>query len=138
MPMPPEVQKALAPMKPAGGAPPTPPPGPAAAGMMTPQKPQGQIENGKLKVLTCMKQLESSLPMFELKSKEWTTVLDALKSLSKTFGKSEGDTEELLASEKKTVAGSLPGGPGGAPPQGPPPGAGGGGPPAMPPQPPQG
>jgi hypothetical protein len=99
---------------------------------MMPQKPAGAIEAGRLKVLTAMKVLEQALVAFGAMGKEGKAVLGAISSLAKTFGKQEGDADELMSSEKKTVAGAI-SGPGGSAPQGgaPPPGAGA--PPMMPP-----
>jgi hypothetical protein len=117
--------QALSRNKPAGGMPPqAPPPGPAGGGMMIPQKPAGQMENGKMKVHVAIKMLEQALAQFGAIDKEGKSILTAITSLAKTFGKQEGDSEDLLNSEKKTIAGSIPGGaaPPGAPPGGAPPG----------------
>jgi hypothetical protein len=129
--MSPEVVAALQRSQKPGGAPPSPAPGPAATGGMMPQKPAGQIEQGKLKMMAAMKLIQIALASFEPGSKEWKTALAMLTSGAKGFGKTEGDVEDLQNSEKKTIAAGMTG-PGGAPPQ-PPPMAppGGGAAPAM-------
>lgn len=122
MQMSPEVTQALSQVKPGGaaGVPAQPPnPGPAAGGMLTPQRPSGEMQAGRTKVLVAMKMLEQALASFGAIGKEGDTVLKAISSLAKTFGKQEGDASQLMDSERKTIAGGLPaGGAGGAPPMG--------------------
>ena len=95
-----------------------------------PQKPAGQIEQGKLKMMAAMKLIQIALASFEPGSKEWKTALAMLTSGAKGFGKTEGDVEDLQNSEKKTIAAGMTG-PGGAPPQ--PSAPPGGAPPMAPP-----
>ena len=103
--------------------------------MMTPQKPAGEQEKGRVKALLAVKMLEQSLSAFGATSKEGKSVLTAIHALAKQFGKQEGDTQDLLPAERKTLAAGLPDQQGGAAPPGGPPGAppGAGAPPGMPP-----
>jgi hypothetical protein len=105
--------------------------------MMTPQQPAGQQEASRVEVLMATKMLERAIPAFGIQAKEGKAILSALKALGAAFGKTEGNSEQLMPAElRKMIAefagpgmpGPAPGAgapPGGAPPGGaPPPGAG--------------
>lgn len=97
--------------------------------MMTPQMPAGQQEASRVEVMMATKLLERSIPAFGIGSKEGKAILTALKALGGAFGKTEGNTEQLMPAELRKMIAEFagPGMPG------PPPGAGA--PPGGPPQP---
>lgn len=85
-----------------------------------------------MEVLLATKMLERAIPAFGATGKEGKAILAALKALGGAFGKTEGNTEQLMPAElRKMIAeftgpgmpGPPPGAgapPGGAPPGGPP------------------
>jgi hypothetical protein len=105
--------------------------------MMSPQKPSGELEQGRVKVLLAQKMLESALVKYgSIKDGPGKAVLKAINILAREFGKQEGDSEDLATSEKKSLVAGMPGAgapPPGAGPPGAPPGAGAAPPPGMPP-----
>lgn len=121
--------------QPVPGAPQTPaaqPVGnaPAAAGMMTPQEPSGEIEAAKLDVYHAVKLLDRAVSKFG-NNEDGEVVLKARASLTKRFGDHEDESEEFSPGELKRMLASLAGpgasGPGAPPPPQPgaaPPGAG--------------
>jgi hypothetical protein len=98
--------------------------------MMTPKKPGGVMEGARVDCLLAQKKLEQALATFGSNSDEGKGILDAIRALSKAFGKQEGDTEQLMPAEIKQMLQGLPG-PGAMPAGMKPPG---GAPPGMPPQ----
>jgi len=101
---------------------PTPQPvgnAPAAAGMMTPQEPAGEIEAAKLDVYHAVKLLDRACSKFG-KNEDADVVLRARATLTKRFGDHEDESEEFSPGEMKRMLASL-AGPGavgpGAPPQ---------------------
>jgi hypothetical protein len=89
--------------------------------------PAGQQEGSRVEVLMAVKLLERSVPAFGAPSKEGKAILSALKSLGAAFGKTEGNTEQLMPAELRKMIAEFtgPGMPGpnpgaGAPPGGPP------------------
>lgn len=109
---------------PPGGAPPA---APSASPMMTPKRPGGAIEGAKVDCLLAQKKLEQALGVYGGNSPEGQAILKAITALTKAFGKTEGDTENLMPAEIKQLMMGMQGAPGAA---GPP---GAGGPPGMPP-----
>jgi hypothetical protein len=105
---------------------------PGAAGMLTPQKPAGQLAGAKVQVLSATKVLTRALADLEPKSSEYDAVLSAITKLSKAFGKEEGESEKLMPAELGILQQAL-AGPGAAGPGAPPGPPGGGAPPMMPP-----
>jgi hypothetical protein len=124
-------------MKPPAGGAPMPQEGspadgaPGAAGMLTPQKPAGQLAGAKVQVLSATKVLTRALADLEPKSPEYDAVLAAITKLSKAFGKDEDESEKLMPAELGILQQAL-AGPGAAGP-GAPPGGGGDPPQMMPP-----
>jgi hypothetical protein len=118
----PDAQPAPSP----AATPPTPQPvgnAPAAAGMMTPQSPTGEIEAAKLDVYHAVKLLDRAVARLGTKSDEGAAALKARAALTRTFGEHEDTSEEFSPSEIKRMLASLagPGATGGPPPQGAPP-----------------
>lgn len=107
---------------------------PAAAPMMTPQMPEGQIAGAKVMVLSAVKVLTRALMDLEPNSEEYDAVLGAVSKLSKKFGKEEDESEKMMPAEmgilQQALAGPGAAGPGAGPGGPPPPG---GGAPPMPP-----
>lgn len=126
MSVPPEMMQAMSGGGAPGAAPPGAPPGgaggpepgPNAAGMMTPQTPQGQQEGSKVDVMLATKMLERSIVAFGVTSKEGKAILTALKTLGSAFGEDEEKTQELMPAEIRQMMQQLagPGAEGGAPP----------------------
>jgi len=114
---------------PAAGA--TPPPsGPVSAPMSTPQDNAGEKHAAMSQVQMGIKLFEQTLSAFGSDSDEGKTILDVLKKLSNTFGKSQDAGRALIPSEIMNMVSSMPQGSGGQPPQG------AGAPPGAPQQPP--
>jgi len=115
------------------GAPPEGPPGgapspPAAAGIMTPQPPNGKREGAKVDIKMAVKVLVQTLASFDPGSPEFKAVMGSIKSLEKVFGEEDSQTQELMPAEIKQLLqglsgpGQMPGAPpGGAAPPPPPP-----------------
>jgi hypothetical protein len=141
--MSPEVMQALARTRQGGMAGMKQPPkaGPAASPMMTPQNPAGQKEGARVKCLLAAKLVTQALTTYGIMDETGKGLVKLLKIFAELFGKQEGDSEDMVTSEKKTLAaglapqGAAPQKPPGAPPGMPPgpPGAGGVAPPMMPP-----
>jgi hypothetical protein len=133
--IPPELMKLMQGGQPPGGAGgDTPPPGgPVSAPMSTPQKNEGEKHAALSQVQMAIDLLEQTLPPFGSESDEGQTVLDALKTLSKTFSSKKDTARGLIPSEIMNLVSGMPKGAGGGMP--PPPGAGAppGAPPGMPP-----
>ena len=108
---------------------------PAAAGMMTPQPPSGDIQSARLDVYSAMKLLDRAVGKFGPKSEDGEAALKATAALRRSFSEYEDTSEEFSPSEIKRMLASL-AGPGAAGPGAPaqPPGA----PPTPPGQPPPG
>ena len=104
---------------------------PRAAPMMTPQVPEGEMEEAKVQVSMALKVLTKALAVFGPTHPKGHALLSAIKTLAKTFGKDEESTEELQPAAIKQMLAGI-GGPGTPPPGGPPPGAPPG-PPSAPP-----
>ena len=117
-----------------GGAPgagATPPPsGPVSAPMSTPQDNAGEKHAAMSQVQMAVKLLEQTISAFGSDSDEGKTVLDVLKKISGTFGKSQDAGRALIPSEIMNMVSGMPQGAGGPPP-------GAGAPPGMPPGAPQ-
>jgi hypothetical protein len=113
-----------------GRPPPAAPPGanrepaPAAAPMMSPQKPEGAQQDAAVNCLLAQKLLERALPAFGSSESRGKAILKAISALAKEFGKQESETEELTPAEKMQMLQGL-AGPGQPPkpPQAPPAGA---------------
>src|ERR1700691_5367880 len=86
---------------PAGAAPPGAAPqtgGPSASPMMTPQQPKGQQASGKAKVMIAIHILKTSMVHLGL-GEDFQAVLDAVKTLTKKFGKTEEDSKQIMPAE---------------------------------------
>jgi hypothetical protein len=83
--------------------------------MLSPQKKEGQQEDGAVNALLAKKLLERALPAFGTSDSKGQAILKALTALSKAFGKDESSTEELTPAEKMQMLQGLAGP--GAPPQ---------------------
>jgi len=95
------------------------PGGPAAGQMATPQKKLGEMEKAKATIQIAVKVLTMSLAAFEPMGPEAKSIMDAIKTLSKSFGKTEHEAKELVPAEiSQLMSGMKP--PGGAPQGGPP------------------
>ena len=114
---------------PGGGQPPAG--GPVSSPMSTPQDNAGEKHAALSQVQMAIDLLEQTLPPFGSESDEGQTVLDALKTLSKTFSSKKDTARGLIPSEIMNLVSGMPKGAGGSPP----PGAGAppGAPPGMPP-----
>jgi len=115
--------------RPAGAQTPTPQDvgnAPAAAGMMTPQSPQGETEAAKLDVYHATKLLMRACGKFG-PSEDGDYVLKTMASLIKHFGDHEDVSEEFSPAELKRMLATLagPGAAGPGAPQTPSPGGGG-------------
>lgn len=106
---------------------------PAAAGMMTPQEPQGEIEAAKLDVFHAVKLLDRARSKFG-NNEDGEAVLKARASLTRRFGDHEDVSEEFSPGELKRMLASL-AGPGASGPGAPPPPPQGGAPPGAGPPP---
>jgi len=67
--------------------------------MLTPQKPAGQQQTGRVKVLIAIHALQTAIPELGVLSEEGKTVLDAIRTLTKRFGKSEDSDKGLMPAE---------------------------------------
>lgn len=115
---------------PAAGIPPTSSP------MATPQPGAGLAQAARTSVQAAIDVLQQALPALGATSDEGQAVLNALKTLTKSFGRSESKNRELMPAEIMQLLAGLPkgtGGPVGAPsPMMPkPPGAAGAAPPPV-------
>lgn len=81
---------------------------PAAAGMMTPQEPTGEIESAKLDVLHACKLLDRAVSRFG-DNEEAHVALRARAMLTKKFGEFEDESEEFSPAELKRMLASLAG-----------------------------
>jgi hypothetical protein len=97
--------------------------------MMTPQKPAGDQEAAKVKMLLVQHEMEKALASFGSSSHEGKAILKALSTIAKAFGKNEDESAELMPAMLKQAL-AQESGPG-APPKGapPPPKPGAGAPP---------
>lgn len=101
--------------------------------MMTPQKPEGKIAAGKVKVQVAIHALQLAMQDVGISTDDGQAILEALSKLTKKFGKHEEDSKSLMPAELMQVmqqkagpGAPPPGAPppqGAAPPGGPPPGA---------------
>ena len=116
------------PMGEPGGAPVPPPPGamapgagslapiiggpeatpPAPAPMATPEPKEGLRQAAMVNVQMAIDLLTQSLPALGSTSDEGDAVLNAVKTLSKRFGKSESKTKELIPAEILQMIKTLP------------------------------
>ncbi len=99
---------------------------PAATGMLTPQKPEGDFASAKLDAYHAMKLLDRAIAKVGSKSDEGKAMLAARAKLTSHFGEHEEETAEFSMAEMKRMLATLVG-PGEAPkppqqPQTPPPG----------------
>ena len=100
--------------------------------MMTPQVPEGEMEEAKVQVSMALKVLTKALSVFGPTHPKGHALLSAIKTLAKTFGKDEESTEELQPAAIKQMLAGI-GGPGTPPPQGAAPSGAPPAPPAAPP-----
>lgn len=103
--------------------------GPTPTPMTTPQPNEGLKKAARVQIQMAIKLLQQQLPHFEFDSEEGKAVMDALKNLTRGFGKSEEKDRQLFPAEIMQLlsgaaappspmaaaggAGPLPGGPGG-------------------------
>jgi hypothetical protein len=87
--------------------------------MMTPQQPKGQQASGKAKVMIAIHILKTSMVDLGL-GEDFQAVLDAVKTLTKKFGKTEEDSKQIMPAEimQAMMKQAGPGPPGGKPPGG--------------------
>lgn len=97
--------------------------------MMTPQKAAGAHASAKAKVMVAQKVLQAAMAEMDLNTPEGKGVLELLAKISKVFGKSEEDSQQIMPAELMQALQPA-AGPGAAPQAGAPPG--GAKPPAMP------
>ena len=95
----------------AGGMPPgagmsSPEPGPAAAPMSTPQEPDGQKQGGMVQVAMALELMQQALPQVGVHTEEGKSLLKALTSLAKHFGKPK--QKELIPAEVAQMVGAMP------------------------------
>ena len=99
---------------------------------MTPQKPEGKIAAGKVKVQVAIHALQLAMQDVGIMTDDGQAILDALGKLTKKFGKHEEESKSLMPAElmqvmqQKAGPGAPPPPPQGAAPPGagaPPPGA---------------
>jgi hypothetical protein len=95
--------------------------------MMTPQKPKGNEASGKAKIMIAIHIMKTAMVDLGL-GEDFTAVLDAVKILTKKFGKTEEDSKQIMPAEimQAMMKQAGPGAPPGAKPPGagaPPPGA---------------
>jgi hypothetical protein len=93
---------------------------PAATGMLTPQKPEGDFSSARLDALFAMKLLDRAISKVGSKSDDGEAMLRARATLTKRFGEQEEETDEFSRAELKRILEHL-SGPGEAPKQKPPP-----------------
>lgn len=102
---------------------------PAATGMLTPQKPEGDFAAAKLDAFHATKLLDRAIARVGSKSDDGKALLAARAKLTERFGEHEEETAEFSMAEIKRMVATLvgPGEPpkqqGQPPPQTPPPGA---------------
>lgn len=73
--------------------------GPTPTPMATPQANEGLKKAAQVQVQMAVKLLQQQLPHFAMDSEENKAVLDALKALSRGFGKTEEKDRELFPAE---------------------------------------
>lgn len=90
--------------------------------MMTPQKPAGNQASAKAKVMVAQKVLQGAMAEMDLNTAEGKAVLEILAKMTKAFGKSEEDSQQIMPAELMQALQPA-AGPGAAPGGAPPPGA---------------
>ena len=66
--------------------------------MLTPQKAAGNQASGKAKVMVAVHILKTAMVDLGV-GEDFTAVLDAMKTLTKRFGKSEEDSKQIMPAE---------------------------------------
>jgi len=89
---------------------------PAATGMLTPQKPEGDFSSARLDALFAMKLLDRAISKVGVKSEDGEAMLRARATLTRRFGEQEEETDEFSRAELKRLMEHL-AGPGEAPKQ---------------------
>ena len=94
--------------------------------MRTPQKPEGKIAAGKVKVQVAIHALQLAMQDVGISTEHGQAILKALATLTKQYGKSEEESQQMMPAEimqvmqKQSGPGAAPppqgGAPGGAPP----------------------
>lgn len=100
-PMPPMPGAAEAPAVGAGAGGPTPSP------MTTPQPMAGLEKAGRVKMQVIAKSIQQEIPNFPFDSKEAKTLVEVLKKLADTFGKSADEDQGLMKSETLSMLGLM-------------------------------
>lgn len=76
---------------------------PAATGMLTPQKPDGDFSSARLDALFAMKLLDRAIAKVGVKSDEGEAMLKARSTLTRQFGTQEEETDEFSRAELKRL-----------------------------------
>lgn len=89
---------------------------------MTPQKAAGNQASAKAKVMVAQKVLQGAIAEMDLNTPDGKAVLEILAKITKAFGKSEEDSQQIMPAELMQALQPA-AGPGAAPGGAPPPGA---------------
>ena len=103
------------PPMPGGGAPDQ---GPTSSPMSTPQPNEGEKQGAMAQVQMAIDLMEQTLKAFGSETEEGQTILNALQTLTKTFGDKKEKSRGLIPSEIMNLVSSLPKGAGGMQPPG--------------------
>lgn len=82
---------------------------PAATGMLTPQKPEGDFSSARLDALFAMKLLDRAIAKVGSKSDDGEAMLRARATLTRRFGEQEEETDEFSKAELKRLVEHLSG-----------------------------
>lgn len=88
---------------------------PGGGPMSTPGPKEGEIQKARVNISMVFQLLEQSLPAFGSQSEEGKSVLQALSTLTKKFGKDRQKADQLIPAELMQLVQSVPGMGGGTP-----------------------
>jgi hypothetical protein len=88
---------------------------PGGGPMSTPGPKEGEIQKARVNISMVFQLLEQSLPAFGSQSEEGKSVLQALSTLTKRFGKDRQKADQLIPAELMQLVQSVPGMGGGTP-----------------------
>jgi len=86
----------------------TPPGGPTGSPMSQPQQAEGLKTAARVNITMAIDILQQSLPAMGAATEEGQAVLNALKTLTKAFGKTETKSRELIPAEIMQLLSALP------------------------------
>lgn len=94
---------------------------PSGGPMSTPQPKEGLQQAAMVKISMTLQMLEQALPAFGSASEQGKAILNALKTLTNTFGKSRAEGDKMIPAELMELVQGMKGGPaaqtmGGTPP----------------------